>query len=71
MKGQIIIYNLSCFYEMIVFLDMLLKKVGLRDKSKVIDLTRKGLTVETLTESKLLCSVQDKVEFCLVHTCNE
>ncbi|CAB4017426.1 ATP-dependent RNA helicase ddx24-like [Paramuricea clavata] len=40
--------------------DTLLKKIGLREKSKVIDLTRKGLTVESLTESKLMCSVQDK-----------
>ncbi|XP_028398724.1 ATP-dependent RNA helicase DDX24-like [Dendronephthya gigantea] len=40
--------------------DTLLKKIGLREKSKVIDLTRKGLTVESLTEAKLMCSVQDK-----------
>ncbi|XP_046848202.1 ATP-dependent RNA helicase DDX24-like [Xenia sp. Carnegie-2017] len=42
------------------FTETLLKKIGLREKSKVIDLSRKSLTVERLTESKLMCSVQDK-----------
>lgn len=41
--------------------DKLLKKVGMKEKSKVADLTPKGITVETLTESKLMCSVEDKV----------
>lgn len=44
------------------FTETLLKKIGLREKSKVIDLSRKSLTVERLTESKLMCSVQDKVQ---------
>jgi hypothetical protein len=50
----------------LVCLDTLLKKVGLHEKSKVIDLTRKGLTVESLTESKLMCSVEDKVRYWVI-----
>ena len=50
-----------CIYFFYLTVDTLLKKVGLHAKSKVIDLTRKCLTVESLTESKIMCSVQDKV----------
>ena len=63
--------NQACgiMFKLFFFSDTLLKKVGLREKSKVIDLTRKGLTVESLTESKLMCSVEDKVRYpCRYHT---
>ena len=53
--------KLNKIFFVLFLSETLLKKVGLREKSKVIDLTRKGLTVESLTESKLMCSVQDKV----------
>ncbi|XP_074091578.1 ATP-dependent RNA helicase DDX24 [Macrotis lagotis] len=41
-------------------LDMLMQKVGMRGKPKVLDLTRKEATVETLTETKIHCDKEDK-----------
>lgn len=41
-------------------LDLLMQKVGMRGKPKVIDLTRKEATVETLTETKIHCEVDEK-----------
>uniref|UniRef100_A0A8C0JEK9 ATP-dependent RNA helicase n=1 Tax=Chelonoidis abingdonii TaxID=106734 RepID=A0A8C0JEK9_CHEAB len=41
-------------------LEMLMEKVGIRGKPKVIDLTRKETTVETLTETRIHCDMDDK-----------
>ncbi|XP_073205635.1 ATP-dependent RNA helicase DDX24 isoform X2 [Lepidochelys kempii] len=41
-------------------LEMLMEKVGIRGKPKVIDLTRKESTVETLTETRIHCDMDDK-----------
>ncbi|XP_039507015.1 ATP-dependent RNA helicase DDX24 isoform X1 [Pimephales promelas] len=41
-------------------LQILMEKVGMRAKPKVIDLTRKEATVETLTESRISCTKEDK-----------
>nr|XP_056706743.1 ATP-dependent RNA helicase DDX24 [Euleptes europaea] len=41
-------------------LEMLMQKVGIRSKPKVIDLTRKEATVETLTETRIHCNVEEK-----------
>ena len=38
-----------------------MKSIGLKDKPKVIDLTRKVGTVETLTEARINCSTEEKV----------
>ncbi|XP_066883934.1 ATP-dependent RNA helicase DDX24 isoform X3 [Kogia breviceps] len=41
-------------------LDLLMQKIGMRGKPKVIDLTRKEATVETLTETKIHCEADEK-----------
>ncbi|XP_056103541.1 ATP-dependent RNA helicase DDX24 [Rhinichthys klamathensis goyatoka] len=41
-------------------LQILMERVGMRAKPKVIDLTRKEATVETLTESRISCTKEDK-----------
>lgn len=41
-------------------LEILMEKVGIRAKPKVIDLTRKEATVETLTETRIHCAKDDK-----------
>ncbi|KAG8561800.1 hypothetical protein GDO81_015482 [Engystomops pustulosus] len=41
-------------------LESLMEKIGLKGKPKVIDLTRKQATVETLTETRIHCTAEDK-----------
>ncbi|XP_060117828.1 ATP-dependent RNA helicase DDX24 [Heteronotia binoei] len=41
-------------------LEMLMQKVGIKSKPKVIDLTRKEATVETLTETRIHCDMEEK-----------
>uniref|UniRef100_A0A8C2ZCC0 ATP-dependent RNA helicase n=2 Tax=Cyclopterus lumpus TaxID=8103 RepID=A0A8C2ZCC0_CYCLU len=41
-------------------LEVLMEKVGIRSKPKIIDLTRKEATVETLTETRIHCQKEDK-----------
>ncbi|XP_060085652.1 ATP-dependent RNA helicase DDX24-like [Ylistrum balloti] len=41
-------------------LEKLMKRIGLKDRPKVIDLTRKIGTVETLTEARINCSMDEK-----------
>ncbi|KAM6912263.1 ATP-dependent RNA helicase DDX24 [Xenentodon cancila] len=41
-------------------LEVLMEKVGIKSKPKVIDLTRKEATVETLTETKIHCRKDEK-----------
>ncbi|KAK2891769.1 ATP-dependent RNA helicase DDX24 [Channa argus] len=41
-------------------LEILMEKVGIKSKPKVIDLTRKEATVETLTETQIHCQKEEK-----------
>ncbi|KAM3871370.1 ATP-dependent RNA helicase DDX24 [Diretmus argenteus] len=41
-------------------LEVLMEKVGMKSKPKVIDLTRKEATVETLTETRIHCEKDEK-----------
>ncbi|XP_019407995.1 PREDICTED: ATP-dependent RNA helicase DDX24 isoform X1 [Crocodylus porosus] len=41
-------------------LEMLIEKVGIKGKPKIIDLTRKEATVETLTETRIHCEKEEK-----------
>ncbi|KAE8289889.1 ATP-dependent RNA helicase DDX24 [Larimichthys crocea] len=41
-------------------LEVLMEKVGIKSKPKVIDLTRKEATVETLTETRIHCQKEEK-----------
>ena len=45
---------------MCVFLESLMCSVGICEKAKVIDVTRKQGTTESLTETRLMCTVHDK-----------
>ncbi|KAF7658032.1 hypothetical protein LDENG_00018880 [Lucifuga dentata] len=47
-------------------LDILMEKVGMKSKPKVIDLTRKEATVETLTETRIHCQ-KDEMDFFLYY----
>ena len=38
-----------------------MRKMGLKYKPKVVDITRKVGTVETLTEAKINCTKEEKV----------
>ena len=46
-----------------------MKNIGLKEKAKVIDLTRKVGTVETLTEARINCAKEEKVRLCLYMSC--
>lgn len=41
-------------------LEILMEKVGIKSKPKIIDLTRKQATVETLTETQIHCQKEEK-----------
>ncbi|XP_064515105.1 ATP-dependent RNA helicase DDX24 isoform X1 [Pseudopipra pipra] len=41
-------------------LELLMEKIGIKGKPKVIDLTRKEATVETLTETRIHCNTDEK-----------
>lgn len=41
-------------------LEILMEKVGIKSKPKIIDLTRKEATVETLTEARIHCQKEEK-----------
>ncbi|XP_066523471.1 ATP-dependent RNA helicase DDX24 isoform X2 [Hoplias malabaricus] len=41
-------------------LELLMEKVGIKGKPKIIDLTRKQATVETLTETRIHCEKEEK-----------
>ncbi|KAL4236867.1 ATP-dependent RNA helicase ddx24 [Mactra antiquata] len=41
-------------------LELLMKKVGLKSKPKVVDITRKVGTVDTLTEARIHCTKEEK-----------
>lgn len=42
-------------------LETLMSRIQMREKPKVIDLTRKIGTVETLTEARINCTLEEKV----------
>ncbi len=37
-------------------------RIGIAEKPKVVDLTKKAVTAETLTEARITCSLEDKVD---------
>lgn len=39
----------------------LVERIGIKDKPKVIDLTRKEAIVHTLTEARIICRSDEKV----------
>lgn len=41
-------------------LEILMEKVGIKSKPKIIDLTRKEATAETLTETRIHCQKEEK-----------
>ena len=41
--------------------DKLMRQIGLKDDAAVIDLTRSKVTVDTLIETKVICTAEDKV----------
>ena len=41
--------------------DKLIKQIGLRDNAEVVDLTGSKVVVESLTETKIMCTAEDKV----------
>ena len=41
--------------------ESLMKHVGIKDKPKVVDITRKVGTAETLTEARINCTTDEKV----------
>ncbi|NWU75708.1 DDX24 helicase, partial [Onychorhynchus coronatus] len=41
-------------------LELLMEKIGIKGKPKIIDLTRKEATVETLTETRIHCNTNEK-----------
>lgn len=65
LRVQEVIFILILFYFIDFFTpflpELLMKSIGLKDKPKVIDLTRKVGTVETLTEARINCSTEEKV----------
>lgn len=42
-------------------LETLMSRIQMREKPKVIDITRKIGTVETLTEARINCTLEEKV----------
>ena len=38
-----------------------MKQIGLKDDAAIVDLTRTRVTVESLTEAKVMCDSEDKV----------
>ena len=41
--------------------DKLIKQIGLRKNAEVVDLTGSKVIVESLTETKIMCTTEDKV----------
>ena len=42
--------------------DKLMRQIGLKDNAAVVDLTRSKVTVESLTETRVMCAAEDKVK---------
>ncbi len=38
-----------------------MKQIGLKDDAAIVDLTRTAVTVQSLTETKVMCTSEDKV----------
>ena len=43
------------------FLDKLMKKIGVKDEAVVVDLSGSRVVVESLTETKIMCTAATKV----------
>ena len=41
--------------------DKLMGEIGLKENAAIIDLTRTKVVVESLTETKIMCTTEDKV----------
>ena len=39
-----------------------MSKIGISEKPKVVDLTKKEITAETLTEARITCTIEEKVQ---------
>lgn len=50
--------------------EKLMAKVGMKDRPKVIDLTGRVGTADTLTEAKIHCATGEKVSKCVEIHCN-
>lgn len=67
MKIKLSSKYMYCYREvclLLVFvriLETLMSRIQMREKPKVIDLTRKIGTVETLTEARINCTLEEKV----------
>lgn len=48
-------------FVFVPILETLMSRIQMREKPKVIDLTRKIGTVETLTEARINCTLEEKV----------
>ena len=44
-----------------------MKEIGLKDDAAIVDLTRSRVTVQSLTEAKVMCTSDDKVRRDLPH----
>ena len=47
----------------VFFSAALISAVGMKNKPKIIDLTKKLGTAERLTEARINCALEDKVDF--------
>ena len=50
-------------FHILSFLAILISAIGMSVKPKIVDLTKKFGTVETLIETRINCSLEDKVCF--------
>ena len=39
-----------------------MSQIGISEKPKIVDLTKKEITAETLTEARIICTVEEKVQ---------
>ena len=39
-----------------------MSKIGISEKPKIVDLTKKEITAETLTEARITCTIEEKVQ---------
>ena len=39
-----------------------MSKIGISEKPKIVDLTKKEITAETLTEARIMCTMEEKVQ---------
>ena len=44
-----------------LYADKLIRQIGLKDNAEIVDLTGSKVVVESLTETRIMCTVEDKV----------